>query len=110
MYMSELLSWFKKTGIPDIHFNLMHDPEQFSLFNLPLSLKTPTMISLDKCIVMHPDFEEKIRSIKFIVTQRSDENDGNALRRKLNEVDTIRDKHLSNSHVKLAQLLNYEQA
>jgi len=110
MYMSEILSWFKQTGIPDIHFNLMHDPEEFSLFNLPLSLKTPTMISLDKCIVMHPEFEERIRSIKFIVTQRSDENDGNALRRKLNEVDTIRDKHLSNSHVKLAQLLNYEQA
>jgi organic radical activating enzyme len=108
MYIGEFLSWAKSTQFTDIHFNLMHDPEEFSLFNLPLSAQSGTMLALDKCMVMHPDYEDKIRNLKFIVSQRSDENDGEALRRKLRLTDKFRGQNFAKSHPKMAEAIHYE--
>jgi molybdenum cofactor biosynthesis enzyme MoaA len=109
MYMADFLTWVKKQPITDVHYNLMHDPEEFSLYNLPKTAKAPVMLALDKCIVQHPDYEEKIRSIKFIVSQRSDENDGEKLKKRLKEKDDFRDKNFATTHEKFARVIGYER-
>ena len=57
---------------------------------------------------MHPDYEDKIRDLKFIVSQRSDENDGEALRRKLRLTDKFRGQNFAKSHLKMAEAIHYE--
>lgn len=108
LYMSELLDWAKTTGIQDIHFNLMHDPEEFSLTNLPGSAKSTVMLSLDKARVKHWDFQQQIASIKQVVVN-SKETDGEALKNKLRRTDLYRAKNFADTHSEMAGLIGYER-
>jgi len=38
-YWPETEDWIRQQGIRDIHFNILHDPAEFSLRNLPLAAK-----------------------------------------------------------------------
>lgn len=108
-YMGDFLKWAKTSGINDIHFNLMHDPEEFSLTNLPKKFVPDLYLQLDKVQVQHPDYINQIKSIKtFISLGESSWNDGSALRKKLKETDTFRGISFASTHPEVAKRIGYE--
>ena len=86
----------------------MHDPWEFSLFNLPANSRKMLVESLENTLKNHPDYAEKINSIKFIVSDLSNTTDGSALITKLTEKDKFRNIHFSDSHKEIAQAIGYE--
>ena len=107
-YMKELLQWAETSGITDIHFNLMHDPEEFSLSKIPYSSKSKVMLELQKVQVMFPKYADKIIPIKKIVTDMQGGSDGEALRLKLRNTDLWRGVSFANTHPEMARLIRYE--
>ena len=107
-YMKELLQWAETSGITDIHFNLMHDPEEFSLSKIPYSSKSKVMLELQKAQVMFPKYADKIIPIKKIVTDMQGGSDGEALRLKLRNTDLWRGVSFANTHPEMARLIRYE--
>ena len=107
-YMKELLQWAETSGISDIHFNLMHDPEEFSLSKIPYSSKSRVMLELQKTQVMFPKYADKIIPIKKIVTDMQGGSDGEALRLKLRNTDLWRGVSFANTHPEMARLIRYE--
>ena len=107
-YMKELLQWAETSGITDIHFNLMHDPEEFSLSKIPYSSKSKVMLELQKVQVMFPKYADKIIPIKKIVTDMQGGSDGEALRLKLRNTDLWRGVSFANTHPEIARLIRYE--
>jgi len=107
-YMKELLQWAETSGISDIHFNLMHDPEEFSLSKIPYSSKSRVMLELQKTQVMFPKYADKIIPIKKIVTDMQGGSDGEALRLKLRNTDLWRGISFANTHPEMARLIRYE--
>jgi MoaA/NifB/PqqE/SkfB family radical SAM enzyme len=106
-YMADILKWAKTSGIDDIHFNLMHDPEEYSLLNLPRSAHAEFMHRLDKAIVMHGDYADQIRSIKAI-TLKQPVIDPENIFAKIRETDSFRGVSFADTHPEVARLIGYE--
>ena len=106
-YMTEILNWAKQSGISDIHFNLMHDPEEYSLLNLPRSAHAEFMHKLDKAIVIHGDYAQQIRSIKTICLKEP-EILPEEIHRKIRETDSFRGVSFADTHSEVARLIGYE--
>jgi len=106
-YMADILKWAKTSGIDDIHFNLMHDPEEYSLLNLPRSAHAEFMHRLDKAIVMHGDYADQIRSIKTI-TLKQPVVDPEKIFAKIRETDSLRGVSFADTHSEVARLIGYE--
>jgi len=106
-YMADILKWAKTSGIDDIHFNLMHDPEEYSLLNLPRSAHAEFMHRLDKAIVMHGDYADQIRSIKAI-TLKEPVVDPEKIFAKIRETDKFRGVSFADTHPEVAALIGYE--
>ena len=106
-YMSEILTWAKQSGIKDIHFNLMHDPIEYALVNLPRSAHVEYMHKLDKAIVLHADYSDQIRAIKDI-TLKSPTIETEQIVNKIKSTDNYRGVHLANTHPEVAELIGYQ--
>lgn len=106
-YMADILKWAKTSGIDDIHFNLMHDPEEYSLLNLPRRAHAEFMHRLDKAIVMHGDYADQIRSIKAI-TLKQPVIDPGKIFAKIRETDSFRGVSFADTHPEVARLIGYE--
>ena len=109
--MNDFLTWAKTCGIDDIHFNLMHDPEEFSLSKLPKAMVSPLMLMLQKCQILHSDYKDQIISLKeFAMTSLNNDNanTGEALRKKLDQTDNFRGIKFSDTHPEVAKMVGYE--
>ena len=105
-YISEILTWAKQSGISDIHFNLMHDPEEYSLLNLPKHAQSEFMHKLDKAIVLHSEFADQIRSLKAVTIQ-SAQMETEMIVDKIQSVDKFRGVSFANTHPEVAELIGY---
>lgn len=106
-YMQDILTWAKKSGIDDIHFNLMHDPPQYSLANLPEKAYIKHLQRLDRAIVMHSKFANQIRSLKnFMLLDPQIEPE--KIIERIRETDKHRGVSFADTHPEVAELLGYE--
>jgi len=85
----------------------MHDPEEYSLLNLPRSAHAEFMHRLDKAIVMHGDYADQIRSIKAI-TLKQPVVDPEKIFAKIRETDSVRGVSFADTHPEVARLIGYE--
>ena len=85
----------------------MHDPEEYSLMNLPRDAHVEYMHKLDKAIVLHSEYEEQIRAIKY-VTLQSPVIESDQIVEKIKSTDDYRGVHLANTHPEVAELIGYQ--
>lgn len=110
-YVDEILSWAATKNFDSIHFNLMHDPWEFSLSKLPKSARSEVMLYLQKQQIIHNKYAREIDSMKKIVASNIEENytDGVALHNRLRQTDIYRNQNFAVSHTKMATAIRYER-
>ena len=106
-YLDEILVWADTMNFNSIHFNLMHDPWEFSLSRTPQSAIAPVMLYLQKMQVKHTKYAQDIKSLKQIV-MNSKQKDAQDLHKKLRRTDLYRNQNFAHSHKKIAEVLHYE--
>lgn len=111
-YMDEVLTW-ANTLFEDIHFNLMHDPWEMSIGNLPSFSLNKLMLYLQKMQIKHSKFSDQIHSLKTFMMDESLKSqdkiqDGVPLHRKLRQTDLFRNQDFSVTHTKMAQAIKYK--
>ena len=106
-YMDDILSWAVAMNFNDIHFNLMHDPWEYAIANIPTSAKAQVMLYLQKCQVKYPQFATDIDALKRIV-MHSNQEDAEQLYKKIRRTDLYRNENFGISHKKIAEAIGYE--
>jgi hypothetical protein len=106
-YLDEVLTWANTMNFDSIHFNVMHDPWEFSLTCAPTSATASLMLYLQKCRVKHGQYAKDINSLQQIV-MRSKQEDATDLHKKLRQTDLYRNQNFAHSHSKIAQAIKYE--
>ena len=106
-YMDDILSWAVAMNFDDIHFNLMHDPWEYAIANIPTSAKAQVMLYLQKCQVKYPQFATDIDALKRIV-MHSNQEDAEQLYKKIRRTDLYRNENFGISHKKIAEAIGYE--
>ena len=107
-YMDEVLTWAETMNFNSIHFNLMHDPWEFSLSRIPRIAKSQVMLYLQKMQVKHSKYANDIIALKQIVVHAPNDTDPNDLHNKLRQTDLYRNQNFAQSHSKIAQAIGYE--
>jgi len=111
-YLDEILSWADTMNFDSIHFNLMHDPWEFSLSRIPKGARSPVMLYLQKQQIKHSKYKNDIIALKQMVVNASMGEDtpegGTALHNKLRQTDLYRNQNFATSHAKIAQAIGYE--
>jgi len=105
-YLDEILVWAKQQNFDSIHFNLMHDPWEMAISNMPQSAKSELMLYLQKCRVVHTDYADDINALQQIV-MRSKQEDATDLHNKLRRTDLYRNQNFATSHSKMAKAIEY---
>jgi len=106
-YIDEVLTWADTMNFDSIHFNLMHDPWQFSLSRTPKSAQAEVMLYLQKQQIKHSKYASDIDSLKKIVVN-SNQEDAEELHNKLRRADLYRNQNFAVSHTKIAKAIGYE--
>ncbi len=106
-YVDEVLTWADTMNFDSIHFNVMHDPWEFSLTCAPSSATAPVMVYLQKCRVKHKRYANDINSLQQMVMS-SKQKDASDLHNKLRQTDLYRNQNFATSHTKIAQVIGYE--
>src|SRR6056300_1606857 len=112
-YLDEILTWANTMNFNNIHFNLMHDPWEFSLSCIPQGARSPVMLYLQKQQIKHSKYKDDIIALKQMVVN-SNMNDingvesGEALHKKLRQTDLYRNQNFAKSHSKIAKVIGYE--
>ena len=111
-YLDEILTWANTMDFDSIHFNLMHDPWEFSLSCIPQGARSPVMLYLQKQQIKHSRYKNDIVALKQMVVNASmgeeTPEDGTALHNKLRQTDLYRNQNFAESHSKIAQAIGYE--
>ncbi len=113
-YLDEILTWAETMNFDSIHFNLMHDPWEFSLARTPVQARSPLMLYLQKQQIKHNKYKDDIIALKKMVItardneQSSDPEHGTALHNKLRQTDLYRNQNFAESHPKIAKVIGYE--
>ena len=107
-YMDEILTWAGTQAFDSVHFNLMHDPWEFSLSKIPTVAKSRVMIYLQKMQVKYSRFAQDINALKQIVVYAPNDTSADDLHNKLRQTDLYRNQNFALSHTKMAQAINYE--
>ena len=105
--MDEVLTWAETMDFDSVHFNLMHDPWEFSIVNTPNSAQSVLMLYLQKCQVKWAKYAQDIHSIKELV-MHSRTQDAQGLHTKLRLTDLYRNQNFAESHAKMAKVIGYE--
>ena len=95
------------SGSNNIHFNVMHDPWEFSLSRIPTSAKDQVIAYLEAQQTKHVKYAKEILALKNIVAS-SAQSDNTDLANKLRRTDLYRNQNFAVSHSKIAQAINYE--
>jgi len=106
-YIDDILSWAIGMNFDDIHFNLMHDPWEYAIANLPKSAVAPVMLYLQKCQVKYPQFAVDIDALKKIVVNSQQEGAVD-LHKKIRRTDLYRAENFAVTHSKIAKAIGYE--
>src|SRR6056300_1505100 len=112
-YLDEILTWANTMNFNSIHFNLIHDPWEFSLSCIPQGARSPVMLYLQKQQIKHSKYKDDIIALKQMVVN-SNMNDingvesGEALHKKLRQTDLYRNQNFAKSHSKIAKVIGYE--
>lgn len=106
-YLDEILTWADTKDFNSIHFNLMHDPWEMAIGNIPQSAKAQVMLYLQKQQVKHSRYANDIDSLKKIVVNSSQE-DPTRLHAKLSRTDLYRNQNFAESHSKIAKAIGYD--
>ena len=113
-YLDEILTWAETMNFDSIHFNLMHDPWEFSLARTPVQARSPLMLYLQKQQIKHNKYKDDIIALKkMVITARDNEQSiepehGTALHNKLRQTDLYRNQNFAESHPKIAKVIGYE--
>ena len=111
-YLDEILTWANTMDFDSIHFNLMHDPWEFSLSCIPKGARSPVMLYLQKQQIKHSKYKNDIIALKQMVVNASmgeeTPEDGTALHNKLRQTDLYRNQNFAESHSKIAEVIGYE--
>ena len=107
-YMDEVLSWAETMNFDSIHFNLMHDPWEFSLSRIPSVAKSEVMLYLQKMQVKYSKYATDIIALKQIVVHAPNDTDPEDLHNKLRRTDLYRNQNFAQSHPKMAKAIGYE--
>jgi len=101
-YWPETEDWIRQQGIRDIHFNILHDPAEFSLRNLPLAAKN----IFEQRMRQASDFSKhKVNGvIGFMNLPGQDLSD--KLLDRLAKNDDYRKQKFSNAHYEIQDMLN----
>ena len=106
-YLDEVLTWANTCDFDSVHFNVMHDPWEFSLSCTPSSAIQDVILYLQTQEQMHPIYASDIQSLRAIV-ESSTQQDASALHNKLRKTDLYRNQNFAISHPKMAQAIQYE--
>lgn len=106
-YLDEVLTWASTMNFNNIHFNVMHDPWEFSLSRIPGSAKDQVIAYLEEQQAKHVKYANDILSLKNMVAS-SAQLDSTDLENKLRLTDLYRNQNFAVSHSKIAQAINYE--
>ncbi len=95
-YLDEVLTWADTMNFDSIHFNLMHDPWEFSLGRMPQGARSPVMLYLQKQQIKHSKYRDDIVSLKQMVvnSNKNGPDNGEALHKKLRQTDLYRNQKL----------------
>ena len=85
----------------------MHDPEEYSLLNLPKHAQSEVMHKLDKAICLHRELADQIRSLKAVTIQ-SEKMETEMIVDKIQSVDKFRGVSFANTHPEVAELIGYD--
>jgi len=107
LYINELLSWAEDIGFDSIHWNMLHGPEELSIASVPDAVKQDLIdsININKYAAKnHSD----VRNILSMI------ENGSPLaleyiHQKINQTDSYRNQHLSDTHPEIARVLKYEK-
>ena len=107
-YMDEVLTWAETMNFNSIHFNLMHDPWEFSLSCIPSIAKSQVMLYLQKMQVKHSKYANDIIALKQIVVHAPNDTNPEDLHNKIRRTDLYRNQNFAQSHSKMAKAIGYE--
>jgi len=109
-YLDEILTWANTMNFDSIHFNLMHDPWEFSLSRMPQGARSPVMLYLQKQQIKHSKYKDDIVALKQMVVNSNEHGpeNGEALHKKLRQTDLYRNQNFAQSHDKIAKVIKYE--
>jgi len=105
-YLNDILTWAETKNFNDIHFNLMHDPWEYSLTKMPRSAKAPVMSYLQKQQVIWRKYAADIHSLKKIVVFSRQEDSADLIK-KIRVTDLYRNQNFAESHPEMAKLIKY---
>ena len=114
MYLDEILTWAKTVNFNNIHFNVMHDPWEFSLSRAPKNARGPIILYLQKQQILHSEYKNEIIALKNLIVHASESDhtygpvDPTRLHKKLRQTDLYRNQNFAVSHSKIAQAIDYE--
>lgn len=106
-YVDEVLTWANAMNFDTVHFNLMHDPWEMAISNIPMDARAELMLYLQKCQVKHEKYAKDIDSLKKII-MTSKQTDAQDLHNKLRRTDLYRNQNFAQSHPKMAKAIGYE--
>lgn len=106
-YVDDVLTWANTMNFDSIHFNLMHDPWEMAISNIPMNARAELMLYLQKCQVKHEKHAQDIDSLKKII-MKSKQADAQDLHNKLRRTDLYRNQNFAQSHSKMAKAIGYE--
>ena len=107
-YLNDVLTWAETKNFNNIHFNLMHDPWEYSLTKIPRGAKASVISYLQKQQVVWSKYAADIHSLKEIVVF-SRQEDSVDLIKKIRVTDLYRNQNFAETHSKIAKLIHYEK-
>jgi len=113
-YLDEVLTWANTMNFDSIHFNIMHDPWEFSLSRAPKYARGPIILYLQKQQILHKDYKDEIIALKNLIVHANENDhthgpvDPSHLHKKLRRTDLYRNQNFAVSHNKAAKVIKYE--
>ena len=105
-YLDEVLVWANTMNFNSIHFNLMHDPWEFSLAKIPIISKNSIINYLKKLQLKHKKYSHNIAGLQDLVAS-SKQSNTEPLFTKLRQTDLYRNQNFATTHFKMAKVLGY---
>lgn len=105
LYIDQLIDWCRRKKIFNIHWNMLHGPEEFCIASLPEEQKELVIKKLKESNIR--GYEKNVLdTIKFI--QNGVSLPLEEIHEKIKKTDMYRNQHLKDNHPELAKILNYE--
>lgn len=105
LYVQDVLDWADKKGITDVHFNLMYDPWEFSIVNMPDTTKQHVVEYLS---TVKTRFVQQVQGL-ITTINNSESTQNTRIVERLKEIDQRRNQCFADTHPEMAALINYDK-